>query len=285
MAFKSKYSEQDALWEVTLNGTKILEYVYGAEGDINPSFRLVKTTGDHTITIYRPWDHPWHPGLFFSWKYINGFNFWEAKYHGEDNKVKTDSFSPLADGQGFEQTLTYITQEEQTVVNETRIIRLEEDGEGYLIHWDASFTTPENEITFDRTEQTKEAPWGGYAGLSCRLHRNYLGPTITTDLGEFTADDAHAKSFKWCDYAGKLDGYTEEQWAGICLIDHPANERHPSPKLTYDYKDMQFLSAAFLFDKPYVLKKGETLRLQYTFYVHDGKIQKESMSNILDRLL
>jgi hypothetical protein len=52
------------------------------------------------------------------------------------------------------------------------------------------------------------------------------------------------------------------------------------PDANVDYKDLQFLHAAFLLDQPYVLHKGETLELNYTFYIHDGKAD----SNILDTI-
>lgn len=284
MEFQTKYREQEGLWEVSLDGLSILEYIYGAEDDINPSFRLVKTIGGETITLYRPWDHPWHPGLFFSWKYINGLNFWEARFHGEDNKVITDSFKPTdAETQlGFQQTLSYVTHEGKKLLKEERSVRIEKAAEGYLIHWQGSYTPTEGDVTLDRTENTEQSPWGGYAGLSCRLARNFLGPVITTDTGEYTAEEAFGKPFKWCDYSGKLDGYMEETWAGITIIDHPSNIRYPSPVLTYDYKDMQFLSAGALFGEPYVITAGETLTLNYTFYVHDGKANQESINKIIE---
>ncbi len=284
MEFKTNYSKKEALWEVNLGGSKILEYVYGEVEDPNPSFRLVKTKGGHTITLYRPWDHPWHPGMFFSWKYINGLNFWESMYHGKKNVAVTDSFITLNEEVGFQQKLSYVTYEGKKILKENRLVKIEEGYGGYLVHWQGSFEPTDEPVTLDRTENTKESPWGGYAGLSCRLSRNFLGPVITTDLGVFSADDAFSKAFKWCDFSGKLDGYIEEQWAGISIIDHPSNVRHPSPFLTYDYKDMQFLSAGFLFHEPYVLNVGEILQLNYTFYVHDGQVQEEDVKRITEKI-
>ncbi|MGP4038781.1 DUF6807 family protein [Gracilibacillus sp. D59] len=283
--FETNFSEQKARWEVSLNGSKLLEYVYGEVDDINPSFRLVKTTDEHTISLYRPWDHPWHPGLFFSWKYINGYNFWEAKYHGEQNRVVTDSFIPMEEGSiGFRQALSYINHEGENLLQEKRVVTVEEELDGYLIHWQASYTPTNNAVTLSSSENTEKTPWGGYGGLSCRLSRNLLRPAITTDLGSYTAEEAFSIPFKWCDYSGKLDGYIEEEWAGICIFDHPLNMRYPSPKLTYDYKDMQFMTAAILFNKPYLLNMSETLHLNYSFYIHDNKAEKENLNRIWNKL-
>ena len=284
LGLQTNFSEEEGLWELSLNGLKVLEYVYRVPEDPNPSFRLVKTAGGQSITLYHPWDHPWHTGIFFSWKYINGLNFWESMYHGKKNVAVTDSFLPLENDAGFRQTLSYRSYEGETLVKESRVIRIEQESEGYLIHWNGSFTAAGNSsITLDRTEYTENTPWGGYAGLSCRFDRNFLGPVITTDRGNYTAEEAYAKPFKWCDYSGKLDGYVEEKWAGVCLMDHFSNLRHPSPMLTYDYKDLQFLHAAFLLEKPYVLEKGETLELNYTFYVHDGKAESNLLNSIWEK--
>ena len=31
------------------------------------------------VTDIRPKDHPWHLGLWFCWKFINGLNYWEPR--------------------------------------------------------------------------------------------------------------------------------------------------------------------------------------------------------------
>jgi len=44
--------------------------------------------GDTRLTALSPEDHPWHLGFWFSWKYINGINYWEYdnhRYSPEDN--------------------------------------------------------------------------------------------------------------------------------------------------------------------------------------------------------
>lgn len=280
MTFVTKWDKELSLWTATKDGTPVLEYVYGEVDDTNPSFRVVKTLSGTDIVMYRPWDHPWHPGLFFSWKYINGMNFWEAKYHGQPHVVRTETFEPEGEA-GFHQLLSYITDAGETLVREERQVSIEAADEGYVIRWKAVHQSVGNEdVTLDRTVITEQSPWGGYAGLSCRLARNYLGPTITTDKGVFAPEEAFAKPFRWCDYAGKLDGYIKPTWAGICLFDFPSNPRFPTHVLTYDYKDMQFMQAALLCHEPYILKAGEPLELEYAFYVHDGQVSADKLEHV-----
>lgn len=283
MKLRGRYDEDRALWQVSTDSGILLEYIHGEEDDPNPSFRRVETPEGRAIALYRPWDHPWHPGLFFSWKYLNGLNFWESMHAGQRNVAVTERFVPV-DGHepGFRQRIAYVTHEGEALLREERavsVVPLPESG-GYLIRWQGEFAPVSGDVMLDRTEATEQSPWGGYAGLSCRLARNYLGPDITTDAGAFRAEEAHGRPFRWCDYSGKLDGYLEKRRAGICLMDAPDNPRHPTRMLTYDYKDMQFLHAAFLYGEPYTLRAGETLTLAYGLFVHDGAADSATMERI-----
>lgn len=286
MELITTHDQNKAMWTVMSGGRTLLEYVYGEEDDPNPSFRVARTAAGHDIALYRPWDHPWHTGLFFSWKYLNGLNFWESMYHGKRNVAVTREFTVEASGRtGFKQHIDYATYAGDILLHEERRVTIESlDNNGYVIHWEGDFSTEGNNVILDRTEVGSETPWGGYAGLSCRLPRTLLGPVITTDQGETTAEDAHNRAFSWCDYTGRIDGFVERTYAGVCVMSHPLNLRHPSPMLTYDYKDMQFLQAAFLQEAPLVLNAGELLRLRYVLYVHDGKLDPQHLANLYSTL-
>ena len=42
-----------------------------------PHFHPVALPDGRVLTWDRPPDHVWHHGLWFSWKFINGLNYWE----------------------------------------------------------------------------------------------------------------------------------------------------------------------------------------------------------------
>src|SRR5262249_33341826 len=42
-----------------------------------PYFHPLAVGGKTSFTNFKPEDHPWHYGLWFSWKYINRANYWE----------------------------------------------------------------------------------------------------------------------------------------------------------------------------------------------------------------
>ena len=50
-------------------------YVYG--GKAKPFIHPLCTPAGHCLTLFEPHDHVWHHGLWFTFKFVNGENFWE----------------------------------------------------------------------------------------------------------------------------------------------------------------------------------------------------------------
>ena len=79
-AAKSDYSwdKNDKMVALLHEGKIIWKLNFDKEQD-KPYFHPLKTPNGYELTLERPKDHPWHRGLWFSWKYINGINYWEEK--------------------------------------------------------------------------------------------------------------------------------------------------------------------------------------------------------------
>ena len=60
----------------------VFTYRYG-EVDLYPYCHPVNLPGEHPVTMINPGDHPWHYGIYFSWKYINGLNAWDQVGSGQ----------------------------------------------------------------------------------------------------------------------------------------------------------------------------------------------------------
>ena len=59
------------------NHDKIVwQFNRGTEGS-KPYFHPISLPDGTVLTEPRPVDHPWHLALWFSWKYLNGLNYWE----------------------------------------------------------------------------------------------------------------------------------------------------------------------------------------------------------------
>ena len=94
----------------------------------------------------------------------------------------------------------------------------------------------------------------------------------------------------WCDVSGPITGAALtgrsldqepgdtllDRLAGVAILDHPANPRHPTPWYTGSGAG-NFLNAALLFHEPMTLGAGAALTLHYRVLVHDGMWGVEDM--------
>jgi len=60
-----------------LNQGKVVWKLNYDRNEDKPYFSPLRTLNGIDLVLERPDDHPWHRGLWFSWKYINGINYWE----------------------------------------------------------------------------------------------------------------------------------------------------------------------------------------------------------------
>ncbi|MBA7592916.1 Vitamin B12 transporter BtuB [subsurface metagenome] len=57
-----------------------------------PYFHPLALEDGTPLTWLRPEDHPWHRGFWFSWKYINGLNYWVYGHKCEAIFIHHESF-------------------------------------------------------------------------------------------------------------------------------------------------------------------------------------------------
>jgi hypothetical protein len=250
----------------------------------------VATPAGHVLTRDAPEDHPWHHGLWFTIKLVDDDNFWEemAPYgvlrhdgppeveHGGDGSVQVHG------------RLRWIRPDRETVaIAEQRTLThrfLDGDGDAYAIDFDTTLV-PSAPVRLDRTPFTT---WGGYGGLSLR------GPGDLRDTRLLLADGStHERVLgepsAWCDLSGTVGAEGADAPAGLAMLDHPANRRHPVPfyastrAATYGEEGWSnFCNAAFLFHEPLDLAGGEELRLRYRVIVHDGMWDRDRVAAAYD---
>ena len=177
-----------------LNGEKtVWQYNFNKE-EGKPYFHPLSTIDGSVLTALRPKDHPWHRGIWFSWKYINGLNYWEedrvtGKSEGitELKSVKyklNDQF-----GATFNLELSYHPPGEDDLLQEQRSVHLSAPGTdgSYYIDWETTFTAKADDVLLDRTPLPGESggkSWGGYAGFSARLNNQLWNVNTLNDMGE-----------------------------------------------------------------------------------------------------
>jgi hypothetical protein len=246
-----------------------------------PYFDPLTLPGGGNLTWIAPPDHVWHYGVWFSWKYINGINYWEnnnktGKPDGtmrllHAKVLRTDAtgadiqfdfdFHPAAGG--------------DPVMKETVRLSIEtpRPNGSYTIDWHQTSTAPDNaEIILDRTpppDQPGSKPYGGYGGFSFRGAKDLTNATVLDSEGRRNMD-AHRGRARWLDTSGTILG----QPAGVTFFDHPANPGHPTRWYVAlrPLKDGPFtyMNPAILHDAPITLGRGESISLRYRILVHPG---------------
>jgi type 1 glutamine amidotransferase len=270
--------ENSLAWQETdeslalLNNEKTVWQLNFTRSEGKPYFHPLGLADGTALTWLRPADHPWHRALWFSWKYINGLNYWEedkttgrSEGLSEIDQVKVSCNDDHS--ASIHMTLNYNPPEAKPVLTETRRLRVSPPNEmgQYHIDWESSFIAQDEDVVLGRTPilgEDKGVAWGGYAGLSLRMLKEARQWQFRDSEGDRDMQ-AHGKEARWVDYSGET---TTGQSAGIAVFDHPQNLRHPSP--WYVAKPITYFSPAPLFHKPYTLKKGKTLLLKYRILVH-----------------
>jgi hypothetical protein len=229
------------------------------------------------LTWLRPADHPWHRALWFSWKYINGLNYWDPELpEGQTEVVDLNKRLSRDYSAEIEMSISYHPQKKPAVLMEKRILAVSAPDENgcYYIDWLSVFTAGENDVLLDRTpipgEQNGKS-YGGYAGLSLRMAEHARSWQFLGSEGPLKPESRGNKA-RWMDFSGSI---ADGGFAGVTIFDHPDNPRHPSS--WWLSGSMPYFSPAVLFQKPYTLPTGKTLTLRYRILIHAGHADKDML--------
>ncbi len=239
-------------------------YVYN--GKPKPYIHPLCTPAGHCLTLFEPHDHLWHRGLWYTFKFINGENFWEEHAPFGSQRTALPPSIDHADGGRIvlRSRLDWVRPDGQsTVFHEERRIGYESlDDQAYALDFETTLIA-QADLTLDRTPFTH---WGGYGGLILRGTRNWQQTRLLFPDGS-TRDRPTGIPATWCDLSGKLDGGLE-QTGGVAIFDHPDNPRHPTPWYGATGAGHYF-NAAVLFHEPMAIAAAETLAFRYRVLVHD----------------
>jgi len=242
-----------------------------------------------TLTWDTPPDHPWHRGLWFSWKLINGVEYWEdnPETHKSDGLTTCDQveIKQMDDHSArIEMDLNYHLPGKPPVLVEHRILEVsppEENG-SYQIDWTATFTAKAKKVLLDRTPLPHEPngkSWGGYAGLAIRLAQEAADFEIVDSEQQIEKQEARMRfQARAVDYAGKIGTTT----AGIALFDHPKNLSAPTSWYV-TRGNMTSVSPAVLLRSPHTFAAGETFTLRYRILVHPGRLDAKTLQQLARR--
>jgi hypothetical protein len=261
-------------------------------GSGKPFFNPLSPVGGPSLTNFKPEDHPWHYGLWFSWKYINGVNYWEEDRASGKAEGATRWTAPVittqADGRAtIRMDVTYAHPTGRIDMRETREITVSppDAAGGYTIDWRAHFTAGPEGAVLGRTAMPGEpngAVNGGYAGLGVRLPSAPLVMSVVTPDGpvtNFVNDRARPNAAAvGCNFA---DGGTTV--AALAILSDPANIGENAPWYLINNPTMRFADPAVLAPAVRTMKAGETWTLHYLVAISRTAWTPASLTDALRR--
>lgn len=252
-----------------------------------PFFDPLSAGANTSLTNFRPEDHPWHYGLWFSWKYINGVNYWEedrlsGKAEGA-TRWSTPKIDAHSDGSATIQLdVTYTHPSGRVDMTETRELKISTpraDG-GYTIDWSSHFTAGKAGAVLDRTPMPGEPEGkvnGGYGGLSARLAASPIIMSVVTPDGpvtQFASDRARPASSAVA--ANFKDGGRDV--GAIAILSDPANIAGRAPWYVINSeKAMRFLCAAVLAPQVRTLAANGEWHLNYRIEIQRAPFTPETL--------
>lgn len=232
------------------------------------------------VTNHSPWDHRWHHGLWWSWKFINNVLFWEDHPDYGGNRVglgratvNEHSVRACAEAFEVEETLHWVPDgRARQLLTERRRMVIGLGGvplrQTWFIDWDMVWT-PKEDVTLQTTPFPENA-WGGYAGLNYRAARSMAAKErVLAPGGIRGAHAVHGERLSWAAYTGCLDGAEVDEpkhpaMGGLAIIEHPENHGYPNTMYAWSATDgFGFLAAAPLMRSDLSLAAGAEFRLRY----------------------
>ena len=231
---------------------------------------LVPGTSDEYLTQARPRDHVWHLAFFYSWKFINGRNFWEPRDRGAVNRVVSHSERATSDGAVFEAELSY-ELDGRAILREHRTVKATVKPNGdYSFDWTGRFEALEK-LAFtasipkwDKAKGTNN--YCGYAGFSARLAGS--GAFTYAYTNAVGSVDAHC----YGDVSPRIDVYAKSKRTGDTtrlsfIADRPtANYTLHQPQ-TYKGAGFYFIAFPEMFNTTLEMAKGEKRDFHYVLEV------------------
>ena len=262
-------------------GQTVYTYRFAAEEGY-PYFHPISVVGGPVMSGFAPADHPWHRGLWWSWKFINGTNYWEFGKGGKpDGQTRRASEAVMDTDKSGAMMVIFDLEYSKggPVLSEKRAILLHPprpDG-GCAIDWTSTFTAKDKDVVLDRTDPVK-ASWGGYGGLGFRGAKSMRQFKAIDSEGRAGKAQSHGKTARWMDFSGVFGEKDQKETpAGVAIFDHPRNPRHPTPWYLSDNAGLPYFGPAMLFASPLTLKAGESMTVRYRVLVHPGLGDKEAL--------
>jgi hypothetical protein len=258
-----------------------------------PYFDPLCAVDGPSLVLSKPTDHPWHLGHWFSWKYINGANYWETDRDGRaqgETFWKAPKLEPNSDGSAriiLDLGYRPRTGDGLTLLHEKReiVISAPANDGSYTLDRIQQFTA-QKDVILDRTPipgEDNASNWGGYAGLAIRFS-NELKEMQTVISGSDSARNRNSGVVELYGAAAvEQNGVIDGQEYGIAVLPYPCTPRNGDWYII-TIKNFTYLNPATLLRGKYKLDKGKTLTLRHRVHVHRGRWNTDKLNRVVEEL-
>ncbi len=224
-------------------------------------------------------DHPHQRSLWFTHGALNGVDFWASDPLNKPNPrfgTIRETGRPLRisgpDFAALRTTDQWLDAQNKPVCDDVRTVRIWDTGSARIFDFTIEIKAAHGPVTFG---DTKEGAFGVRVPSTMAVDSKKGGRIVNA---EGLADGAAwGKPSPWVDYSGPIDDEMVEtgQVAGLAILDHPDNLRHPT---TWHVREYGLFAANpfgyhdFGVGKPgeYTIPEGESLRFRYRVVLHSG---------------
>lgn len=268
-------------------GRALAVYSWSARSN-HPHFRDVRPLAhDGVLTTHAPWDHRWHHGLWWAWKFVDDVLYWEdhegygaGRGRGLGRSSVVDHAVTADDGAvTVRESLDWRPDATGvTALTERRVLTVHVPpgvpAGAWAVDWDLTWRAPRRTV-LAAVARTQHA-WGGYGGLFYRASRAMAADEVILAAGTAPGasprpgvEQVHGQHVRWLAYGGNVDGAGDDEPArpargGVAILAHPDDEPDGlTAFVTSATAGMGFVGAAPLFDGDVVLEPDEPLRLRY----------------------
>jgi len=227
-------------------------------------------------------DHTWHRGIWYGHGDINGEDFWRET-PGKTARLVLEGEPKTSSGAKgvLEVALAMIGAKGNRRGTIGQRYEFRREGSRVLIDSTVS-------VAADRGTALKfgDSEDGGFGFRLATEFRQDRGAELMNSDGLTGTEKIWGKPAKWVKYTAAVNG----RRAGVAVLDHPSNLRHPTGWHARGYSLCSanpFAAGSFAKDKSkdgsYTLPAGQTLKLRYLVVVFDGDLPAPAADRMFAR--
>jgi len=283
-AVEFKRDDAQGRMQVLVEGKEAFVYLYGKDLDL-PHFYPVRSPSGRSMTVQRADPYPHHRSFWFAdtvqlagQRKASFYNAWYSRKNPKDpaspfkDRIRHIGFLPdRVEGARAETGATLVWEMDETipVIDERRTMRVVSLGNGeYLVDLTFTVTASHGDVTF--ASDAVHYAWP-YIRLDAAFAPKGGGKLVNSEGGEGQKGTCD-KTARWVDYTSGGEGHAPSIVEGLALFVHP-DSGPPAKWLTRDYGTFGPRRPDARSGKPFVLKKGESLRQRVGVLVHRGDAQ------------